>query len=281
MHNVSGIVELLEELRVEHADYEVEAGVVVGDDRKNRSFALPHQRQLQFVVLGDGRQGFQIELLQAGDQRDLNGFQSLAAAGVIAPIVFQGNMLRAVLLQLFEQGVQRRNMVFIILLDLAVADHVHNHGEVLLVGRRFIVQIEHQRQKEHGRRLIPEGVLRLTALWRGVLEQVRHKPLNVVVTLQINKGIVAMTLSHVDEVNHLDYISLRLEQCTCITEKLALRVKHHKGSVGIHDVGLGIEPCFAGTGAAADQNVQIASVLSAVQSDGNPLGQNLVFCLLL
>ena len=252
MHNVSRIIELLEKLRVEHTYNEVEAGIVVRDDRKHGGFSFSHQRQLQFVVLGDGGERFQVELLQAGDQRDLNGFQSLAAAGVIAPIVFQGDVLRTSVLQLLEQDIQRRDVVFVILLDLAVADHIHDHGEVLFLLRRFVVQIEHQRQQEHRRCLIPERVLRLTALRRGVLEQVRYQPLNVVVVPQIDKGIVAMAFLHVDKVNHLDLIALCFEQRTGVSEQLTFRVQDDKRGVGIHDVGLGIEPCFTGTGTAAD-----------------------------
>ena len=64
MHNVSRIVELLEQLRVEHTDDEVEAGVIVRDDGKHSGFSFSHERQFQLVVLGDGSKGFQIELLQ-------------------------------------------------------------------------------------------------------------------------------------------------------------------------------------------------------------------------
>ena len=70
--------------------------------------------------------------------------------------------------------------------------------EVLLVLRRFVMQIEHQRQKQHRRRLIPKRVLALTALRCGVLEQVCHKALNVVIIPQIDKGVIAMALVHID-----------------------------------------------------------------------------------
>ena len=50
------------------------------------------------------------------------------------------------------------------------------------------MKIKHQRQQKHLRRLIPKGVLALTAFGRGVLEQVRHQPLDVVVTAEVDNG---------------------------------------------------------------------------------------------
>lgn len=48
------------------------------------------------------------------------------------------------------------------------------------------MEIEYERQKQHGRCLIPEGVLRLTAFRCGVFEEVRDKPLYIVVVSQIS-----------------------------------------------------------------------------------------------
>ena len=264
---VGGVVELLEELGVEHSDQEIKGAVVVGDHREDCGFSLPHQRQLQLVILGDGCQGFQVEFLQTGDQRDLDGFQGFAAAGVIALVVLQRDMLRVPKLQPLEENVQRGHVLVVVLLHAAAADHIHDHGEVLLVGRGLIVQIEDQGQEQHGRRLVPEGVLRLGALRRRVLEQVRHQPLNIVVVPQIDEGIVAVAFLHVDQIDDLDLIALRLQQAARIAQKLALRVQNDKRRICVHDIRLGIEPGFAGTGAAADQHVQVAAVAASVQPD--------------
>ena len=273
---VGGVVELLEELGVEHSDQEIKGAVVVGDDREDRGFALPHQRQLQLVVLGDGCQGFQVELLQAGDQRDLDGLQGLAAAGVVALVILQRDVLRVPKLQPLEENVQRGHVLVVVLLHAAAADHVHDHGEILLVGRGLVVQVEDQGQQQHGRRLVPEGVLRLGALWRRVLEQVRHQPLNIVVVPQIDEGIVAVAFLHVDQIDDLDLIALRLQQSACVAQKLAFRVEHDIGSVGVHDIRIGKEPGFARAGAAADQDVQIAAVAASVQPDGDVLCEDLI-----
>jgi hypothetical protein len=57
--------------------------------------------------------------------------------------------------------------------------------------------------QKHSRSLIPERVLCLTAFGRCVLKEVCGKTLNIVIAVQINKGVVAMALFHIDEVKNL------------------------------------------------------------------------------
>ena len=95
-----------------------------------------------------------------------------------------------------------------ILPDFTGTDHFHDHGEVLLILRCFIVEVEHKGKKQHRCRLIPERLLGLASLGGGVLEQVGHKPLNIVVGFQIHKGVVAVTFLHVDKVNDLYIMGL-------------------------------------------------------------------------
>ncbi len=138
------------------------------------------------------------------------------------------------------------------------------------------MQIEHQRQQKHRRRLVPKRVLALAALRRGVLKKVRHQTLNVVVVTKIYKRVVAMALLHVDEVDHLNVIAFCFQEPARVPEKLALWVEAYETAVGVHDVGFCKKPRLASTGAAADQDVQVAAVLSSVEADGDILRQNLV-----
>ena len=177
-------------------------------------------------------------------------------------------MLRVPHFKPVKQFIQRGLELLVVLPHLCRTDHFHNHREVLLIGRGLIVEVEHQRQKQHLRRLIPERVLGLTALGRGVLKQVRYQPLNVVVIAQIDKGIVAMAFLHVDEVNHLNVIAFGFQQTAGVPQQFSFGIKAHKAGVGVHHIDFGEEPCFAGAAAAATQNVLIATVLSAVQTDG-------------
>jgi hypothetical protein len=69
------------------------------------------------------------------------------------------------------------------------------------------VKVTNKSFQEHCR-LIPERVLRLTALWRRVLKEVCRESLNIIIALQIDKGIVAMALFHVDQVKNLDVVTV-------------------------------------------------------------------------
>ena len=90
-----------------------------------------------------------------------------------------------------------------------------------------------------------------------------------------------MAFLHINEVKDFDLIALLLQQMAGIPEKLTLGVKHNERSIRIHNVGLGVEASFAGTGTTTHQHIQISAVLSSVQADGYILRQQLVFRLIL
>lgn len=276
MDNVRLIIELLEQLSIKHPHEEAEGAVIVRDYGKDRRFLLADAPQLQFIVLCDAGKTLQIELFQAGDQGNLDGFQGFAAAGVIAPVILQGDMLRIPHFQPFKEDIQRGLVCLVVLPDFPGADHLHDHREVLLLRRGLVVQVEDERQQEHSCRLIPERVLTLRALRCGVLEEVRHQTLDIVVAAQIHKRVVAMAFLHVDEIQHLDVVPLGREKVSGITQKLTLRVKHNIAGICLTQVWFGEKPCFSGAGAAADQRIQIAPVFASVQPDGDILREDLV-----
>ena len=146
MDNVRLIIELLEQLSIKHPHEEAEGAVIVRDYGKDRRFLLADTPQLQFIVLCDAGETLQIKLLQPGDQGNLNGFQGFAAAGVIAPVILQGDMLRIPHFQPFKENIQRGLIGLVILSNLPGADHLHDHGEVLLLWRGLVVQVEDERQ---------------------------------------------------------------------------------------------------------------------------------------
>ena len=80
MDHIRLIVELLKELGVEHPDDKVETAVVVGNDRIDGGFPLSQTPQLHLIVLRDAGQRVQVELLQTGDECDLDGFQRFSAS---------------------------------------------------------------------------------------------------------------------------------------------------------------------------------------------------------
>ena len=146
MDDIRLIIQLLEQLRIEHAHQKIEGTVVVRDDSKDSCLFLPDLRQFHFIILGDTCQRFQVELFQSGYERNLDGFQRLASPGAIVPVVFQCYVFLVSHLQLVEQKIQRRLEVIVFLLHLSRADHVQDHREILLLRRCLIMQIEYQCQ---------------------------------------------------------------------------------------------------------------------------------------
>ena len=131
--------------------------------------------------------------------------------------------------------------------------------------------------QKHSRSLIPERVLRLTAFGRCVLKEVCGKTLNVIITLQIYKRVIAMALFHIDQVNHLNVIAVFFEKISRITKQFSFRVKHNEACIGIHNVRFGKKSCLTGTTTAAHKHIEIPSVFSAVKTDGDILREQFVF----
>ena len=125
MDNVRLIIELLEQLSIKHSHEEAEGAVIVRDYGKDRRFLLADTPQLQFIVLCDAGKTLQIELFQAGDQGNLDGFQGFAAAGVIVPVILQSNVLRISHFQPFKEDIQRGLIGLVVLPDFPGADHLH------------------------------------------------------------------------------------------------------------------------------------------------------------
>ena len=111
----------------------------------------------------------------------MNGFKRFGAAAVIVLVILHGDMIGLSHLKPFKQLVQRGLIAVVLLPHFTGAKHLHDHREVLLVLRRFVVQIEDQRKQQHGGRRIPKRILCLTSLWRGGFEQIGHKPLHIVI----------------------------------------------------------------------------------------------------
>ena len=135
--------------------------------------------------------------------------------------------------------------------------------------------------QEHSRCLIPKRVLRLAALWRCVLKQVGCKTLNIIVALQVHKGVVTVALFHIDKVKNLNVVTVLFQEVPGIPEQLSLRVKHHEARICVHDVRLGEESRLTGTGTTTYQYIQVSSVLSTIETDCDILRENLVFRLIL
>ena len=127
-------------------------------------------------------------------------------------------------LQTVKQFVKGTDIAVVILFDFSCTQKLHNHRKILLVLWCFVFQIEHQSQKQHTRRRIPERVLRLASFGRGRLEEIGHKPLHIVIAFQIDKGIVTMALVHIDKVKNTHLIAFLLQKTAYISDDFALWV---------------------------------------------------------
>ncbi len=113
VNRVGLIVELLKQLGIKHTHDEIEGAVIIGNYGEYRRFLFADLPQIHFITLGNARQRIQIELFQTGDQGNLNGFQRLGTAGVVRPIILEGDMLRVPFLQSLKKLVEN-GLVFLI-----------------------------------------------------------------------------------------------------------------------------------------------------------------------
>ena len=68
-------------------------------------------------------------------------------------------MLRIPFLQSLKQLIENRLILLVVLLHITGSDHLHDHGEVLFIGRSLIMEIADKGLEQHRCRLIPERVL--------------------------------------------------------------------------------------------------------------------------
>ena len=94
------------------------------------------------------------------------------------------------------------------------------------------------------------------------------------------KGVVAVALFHVDEIQHPYLIAHGLQQIPGVSGQLALGIKNHKGRVGLQQIGLTVKPGLTGTRTAHHQHIEIAPVAMAVQPQPHLLGQQDILAVL-
>ena len=116
----------------------------------------------------------------------------------------------------------------------------------------------------------------MTALGGCCFEQIRDKPLHIVVALSIEKRIVAHGLLHVDEIKYPHFIFLCFQQLSGVTQDFSLWVKHHKAGIALHDIRLGIKARFARTRTTDYKGIEISAVLVCVIPDLHILRQDFV-----
>ena len=63
---------------------------------------------------------------------------------MVGTVVFQGDMVGIIHFQIGEQIVEWRRAVVLLVLNRRRPEHFHYHSEILLLLRRFVVQIKNK-----------------------------------------------------------------------------------------------------------------------------------------
>ena len=195
---------------------------------------------------------------------------------MIVLVILHGDVVGFPHFQPFKQFVKGRGVFVAVLPHIRRTQHFHDHRKILLVGRRFVFQIENKSQQEHRCGRVPKRIVGLAAFRRGAFEQVGHKPLHIVVVPQVDKRVVAVAFLHIQQIQHTHLIALLPQQVSRAAQQFAFRVQHGKARVGLAQIRFGVKSCFACAAAADHDRVEIAAVLSSVQSHPDILREDLV-----
>ena len=273
VHMVGLIVQLLDDLGVEHTDEVRKRGIVVGNDGEYGCLPLPDLADVHIVVVGDGADLIHIERRQPDGQRDVDALGGLARRLFVDTVLLDRDMVRVVHAQVVEQHVQGGFVGFLLLLHIRVGQHPNDHAEVLLVLRRFVQEVEHQSFQQRGLRLLPEGVTAARVLRRGVADQVRNEPQHILIVPDIAEGIVPVRSGEVHQVEHPDRVPLLYEQMAHGGQDLALGVGDHIAAITLHDPRQSERPGLARAATAQGQDVQVPPMLMGVHADLHMPGQ--------
>ena len=139
---VSTVVQRLKYLGIQQADEEIEGRIIIRDHGIEGTFFLSQGIQVHVIMVGDGLDLRQIEWGQPHGGAYQNTFRCLARRLLEYLILPQGHTFRMLMFHRLKQQVQRRDVFVIILPDFSVFQHAHDHGKVLFILRRFLVQHE-------------------------------------------------------------------------------------------------------------------------------------------
>ena len=141
-------------------------------------------------------------------------------------------------LQVLKHDIHGILELFIILPDLHCVDEFDQRGEVLLLNRRFVMDISDQRTVQQCLRLGPELIPGL-AVSLGVGDQRCHELQDILLTVDIGEGIVVHAFAEVDGVEHLNLIlSDGLKGIAAFHQDTAFRIRYNIGTVHLKQVWL-------------------------------------------
>ena len=121
-----------------------------------------------------------------------------------------GEVMRLPFCQFLKHQIDGIFEVLVVLPHLHGVDHLDEGGEVLLLHRRFVVDIPDERRVKQRFCLAPEVIAGFPVPLR-VGNEGRDQLQNVLFAVEIREGVIMMGLLEVDRVQNLDLILISLE----------------------------------------------------------------------
>ena len=142
-------------------------------------------------------------------------------------------MIRLTACQLLEGQIHVVLKGLIVLAHLHGVDELDERGEVLFLLRGFVVDIPDERRVEQRLGLLPEIVPGFPVPL-GVGDEGRDQLQNILLTVDIRKGVVVVGLLEVDGIEYLHLVAITEHELSALHGDAALRersVKIEKGKV--------------------------------------------------
>ena len=193
---------------MQHGDNEVEGGIRIAHNEKQRRFSVAQGVQFQFVVRHDLPQLRNIEGGKAGAAANQDGFQGLAGSQFEFAVLLHSEVVRVLLLQLGEQNIHGRLKFLVVLSGLRCVDELQQREEVLFFRLRLVPDVPDQGAVQKPLGLHPKIFRGFFSVAFGVGNDDIDQFEDVFLRPNIGEGVVFHALFEVDGVE--DFNAVRL-----------------------------------------------------------------------
>ena len=256
--------EQVEHLGVRHGDQEIETGVRVGHDEKQRGAVIPDGVQGKLIVFCELPQFLNIKNRKARTAADQYTFCRFAGGHLEFCVLTNGKVFRFLFCQRFKLQINLVLVVFIIFTGIHFVQHVDQRRKILFFRGKLIMDVADQGNVQQRFRFYPEIVAAFT-LTLGVGDEHGDELQDILLRMDVGEGVVVHTLLKVDRIEHADIITGCHQHFPGFDNQRALGICDHNGSTlfprALHDVWLNEKSCFAAAGAADNQDIFVSCVL--------------------
>ena len=171
-----------------------------------------------------------VEGRKPGTAGNEDGFCGLSGSQLVKFVLPTGKGVGLLFCQFFKQQIHRVLVFLVVLQHLHGVQHFQQGGEVLLLGRGFIMQIGDQGSQKQSFGLFPERVS-AGPLALGVGHQGRDQFQNVLFAVDIGEGVVVHRLFEVDGVQDFQLVTVFQKCVPALDHDTTFRVSDHIGTV--------------------------------------------------